>query len=532
MLIAGDISGIQGFLFDVAQEGGGQARRLRARSFYIQLLSECIALRVLRAAGWGQPQVVFSGAGKFILHGDVLSDAQLERVNFEREFVTRWLAEKLGAQLSFSLALASDDPSPQQSYERLMASLQREKARSWSAVAQKDSGWLSQALVLNPLDTPCALCGKHKAERTETDDDGTQRRICELCHQHRETGKRLPRVQWIAINGDATLDSVDVAGLTVSLLEQFPREPKGLLMSIGTASAPSSVDLGKLFERRLARHVPTSDSGQPLEFKYLAEQARGDKLLAILKADADSLGEKLSGVLQDATGLTALAEFSAELESFFGETIDTELKKERWRLIYTVFAGGDDLMLVGPWEVIVDFAGHLHGLFAEQFGERGMTISAGVSFLKYKRPIKHAAEHAEDLLNQAKTMRAPSSSSPKDQCAAFGQVWKWKDHDAIVLRAKRLAARVDDGSMKRGSLHTLLELGLMRQQMKDGQGERATSRLAYHVARNYPKSGELRRWVDQLLADFDDCKTTDALYLRAITRYALTATRNQREEDQ
>jgi hypothetical protein len=31
MLIAGDISGIQSFLFDVAQEGGGQAQRLRAR---------------------------------------------------------------------------------------------------------------------------------------------------------------------------------------------------------------------------------------------------------------------------------------------------------------------------------------------------------------------------------------------------------------------------------------------------------------------------------------------------------------------
>jgi hypothetical protein len=35
MIILGDISGIQNYLFDVAEEGGGQARRLRARSFLV-----------------------------------------------------------------------------------------------------------------------------------------------------------------------------------------------------------------------------------------------------------------------------------------------------------------------------------------------------------------------------------------------------------------------------------------------------------------------------------------------------------------
>ncbi len=52
MIILGDISGIQTYLFDVAEAGGGQARRLRARSFYIQLLAEAAALRVLQTLGW------------------------------------------------------------------------------------------------------------------------------------------------------------------------------------------------------------------------------------------------------------------------------------------------------------------------------------------------------------------------------------------------------------------------------------------------------------------------------------------------
>jgi CRISPR/Cas system-associated protein Cas10 (large subunit of type III CRISPR-Cas system) len=50
VLIAGTLSGIQEYLFAVPETGGGQAKLLRARSFRIQVISEAIALRLLRAA--------------------------------------------------------------------------------------------------------------------------------------------------------------------------------------------------------------------------------------------------------------------------------------------------------------------------------------------------------------------------------------------------------------------------------------------------------------------------------------------------
>ena len=48
MLIIGKISGIQDFLFDVAAEGGAQAKRLRARSFFIQVLTETQTIRTAK----------------------------------------------------------------------------------------------------------------------------------------------------------------------------------------------------------------------------------------------------------------------------------------------------------------------------------------------------------------------------------------------------------------------------------------------------------------------------------------------------
>ena len=59
MIILGDISGIQNYLFDVAEEGGGQAQRLRARSFFVQLLAETAALRVLRALKWPMDSISY-----------------------------------------------------------------------------------------------------------------------------------------------------------------------------------------------------------------------------------------------------------------------------------------------------------------------------------------------------------------------------------------------------------------------------------------------------------------------------------------
>ena len=64
MILLASISGIQDFLFDVREEGGGQARSLRHRSFRIQLIAECVAIRLLEAAGLSRDKLHFCAAAK------------------------------------------------------------------------------------------------------------------------------------------------------------------------------------------------------------------------------------------------------------------------------------------------------------------------------------------------------------------------------------------------------------------------------------------------------------------------------------
>jgi hypothetical protein len=62
----------------------------------------------------------------------------------------------------------------------------------------------------------------------------------------------------------------------------------------------------------------------------------------------------------------------------------------------------------------------------------------------------------------------------------------------------------------------------------------ASSRLAYHVARNWPKDGPAREWINAVMKDFDRfTNTTDPinLHLPAIIRYAMLATRSSSDKE-
>src|SRR5207253_10223654 len=117
----------------------------------------------------------------------------------------------------------------------------------------------------------------------------------------------------------------------------------------------------RFLPRRLMAHVPTDRDGGVTWFEALAQQARGDRLLGVLKADADSLGAEIDRRL-GGSDLQPLVEFSDTLDAFFAGCLRAEMVSDcdsRWRSIYTVFAGGDDLVMVGPWDVMLDFAGRI-----------------------------------------------------------------------------------------------------------------------------------------------------------------------------
>ncbi|MBC7817033.1 MAG: type III-A CRISPR-associated protein Cas10/Csm1 [Planctomycetaceae bacterium] len=569
MLILGDISGIQTFVYDVSHEGGGQARRLRARSFFVQALCEAAAIRVLQALPWEfdlDRHLVLSAAGRFVLRGPDFAEAAtvIERMQFE---LSTWLLQNVSGELRVSLIAADDQrqESEMQQYRLARERLENLTLRPWAALAIDNGRWQSHRLLLEPLDTPCVLCRHRSGVTTETDrETGEERRVCSLCHHLLNLGRDLPRANWVTFTTDKPQGVPSAFGLSLKAVAAAELKWSDHMVSasrLSTSPHPDEpIPHGRRLSRRLARFIPTHRNGETATFEEIAAKGTGDAKLGVMKADGDGLGVYLQQLFSGSTSLEDYRQLSRDLDDFSAGDLD-ELVRAKFPWIYTLYSGGDDLLFLGPWDQILEFAGHVRQQFLSRFGARGLRISAGVALVPPHWPIRRAVGLAEEQLELAKTTCARGWSQPKDQVAAFGMVWKWLSHAKILAGGRELARWVTVGAAQRGWLQRLLELYRahvgqrnQRRLVTAGDGPNsetewqtdprnqllASARLNYFVARNFPKAHDrrpdhaaLRQWMDQRLRQIDDPHTADAetLYLPAILQYAILATRSKRDHD-
>ncbi len=566
MLILGDISGIHQFVTNVAHVGGGQAKRLRARSFFVQALCDAAAVKLLHGLSCeslDETHLLMAAAGHFILRVEDRPGLEpiLEQHSAE---MNGWLLSELSGEIRLSLAWARDGGTEMEQFLRARRQLSHSALRPWASIAMKGGSWNVGKLMLAPLDTPCQLCRERPGEVPETDDDsGEERTICRLCDSLKALGGALTQASWLEIVASdaarpAASASVSAFGLRVALYRGAampPRSPSTLGVADLAGQVPHGTEgpyPGKMLPRVLARYVPTSPgpNGSTLDLRSIAKKSTGDHKLGVLKADGDGMGEFWSSIFETDQDLNRYRAKSREFDDFSAREInqmlvDADAQKSPRRYVYTVFSGGDDLLFVGPWDIILEFAGVVSQRFRERFAEDGLTISAGVGIIRPGWPIRRAAQLAEDLLHQAKS--AVAGAAPGDQIAALGQVWKWADHESILEEGKRWASWVQDRVLDRGWLQRLRELN----EAQDGRRNRtigpntvdrtaqmmASARLSYSIDRLVKSSSRirdckpLRDRLHHLTREFETRETTRARYLSASLLYASMSTRTPSAED-
>ena len=377
------------------------------------------------------------------------------------------------------------------------AEVERRKRMPGAGVLQRDGAWDPERLSQAPLGEPCQVCGDFPGSQL-IDDEDEKVLHCRTCVETRRIGQDLTRHAWIRVGSGHT----NVLGVPFELLPS--KEPGAW---------------------RVGRWVPRDPmSGHPLTFEDLSQRARGDSCLAVLKADVDDMGQRVGEVAAADPSYGRLQSFSHELHAFFVDRI-REMLKDHWPLIYTLYAGGDDLLLVGPWDVTVDFASALEHAF--QTGPAAshppLTLSAGIALTPYRVPIRHAVERAETLLDCAKARPG------KNRCATLGSDWTWDRHREVVADGKMIADAVTAG-VPRSLLQRLLHLA----EASRDRDLRA-ARWSYQVARNvprHPRHGKdevagFRDWAHRAIGrldERDDQRTTESA---ASLRYALLATRSR-----
>jgi len=212
-------------------------------------------------------------------------------------------------------------------------------------------------------------------------------------------------------------------------------------------------------------------------------------MLALLKADVDNLGTVFSLGLGTRRSLSRAAALSRLMDAFFTGWLPDFLR-ESYPHVYTVYAGGDDMMVLGPWFDVLDFSADLRERFGAFAGHNpGLTLSAGVALFDPKTPISLAAREAEARLEAAKT------ADGKDRVCAIGATDRpmtWKEWSTALDEAEELNGLIENGVVSTALLYRLLALDDRRTRARtDPACADWRAKLGYTLFRSLPRGGPM-----------------------------------------
>jgi CRISPR-associated protein Csm1 len=189
VLIGGDFSGIQRYIFEITSAGsGGASKRLRARSFFISMFSEMSSHKILHALGLPLLCNLFSAGGKFLLlapnleRSDDVEGVQETLTRIKREieeeihsnffgqfsFLMSWFPIR-GFKAEFQVRASKAGPkSFFETADRMFHQLERERSRKLrtALISKHNLKWAPEAFKATDVYNKyagagdCKYCGK------------------------------------------------------------------------------------------------------------------------------------------------------------------------------------------------------------------------------------------------------------------------------------------------------------------------------------------------------------------------------------
>lgn len=530
LLVGGDLSGIQSYIFGIEKShGSGTARLLRARSFHLQTLTHSVVLALLDEAKLFPQAKIMDAGGRFVLILPAVPEVEELLPRFANK-VQSWFLEEFKGRLSLTIShtvrMSEADFHLQKFHTRLdelFDDLDLRKTRKFSDLL--GAGRLPVASLADEDFSPgaCAICrinpvsdaaSTHYERQT-----GKQARLCAQCEgQISRIGMRLPQksTRFAMFSRGKSADSVALfGGIHLSFIEKVEKLDKEALdiMNLRTR--------GQFTYRAIAGHLPHFAPGDEARWQYegrksseeesvtensvktfsqMAQEARiadgpgalrGKAFLGALKADVDNLGMVFSVGFGDKLSISRFAGLSRMLNHFFAEVMVKMIRDDsEYHDIYVVFAGGDDLFLIGPWHQLMRFAQKLEAEFNRYVANNSsMSLSAGIFISKPTLPANTIARNAEALLKEAKAYQHPGKlARDKDAINVLGVTAGWAEYARLLQQGHWLENLVLDGHVPSALIRRLLNYADDCAAFLAGHGGRRRgmyrSHMRYDFARN------------------------------------------------
>ncbi|HNV70817.1 MAG TPA: hypothetical protein PKO06_14040, partial [Candidatus Ozemobacteraceae bacterium] len=198
-------------------------------------------------------------------------------------------------------------------------------------------------------------------------------------------------------------------------------------------------------------------------FQRESGEATGVEALGVLKADVDQLGAIMGfGLKKEMRTIARTVTISRFLNHFFStylphvfqqaaEEKTVHGSQAEYRDIYTVFAGGDDLFLIGPWNHMITFASFLNKQFRAFTGENPeLHLSAGISIHHDQEPVTEMSEQAEEALEKSKK---GDKTGDRNRVTIFGETATWTGFEKLREKKTTIETWLRDKIINRAMLY-------------------------------------------------------------------------------
>jgi CRISPR-associated protein Csm1 len=524
LLVQGDFFGIQDFIFaEGAETNKAAAKLLRGRSFQVSLFTELAALKVLDACELPPTSQIINAAGKFLIVAPN-TEAVKQKLATVREELNAWFL-----QHSFGLAglglvgkTASCNDFLKGNFKTLIDGL----FRDLESAKLRRFGLTGTAPAVFAVDYPHGVCqynNRLPADKSE----GNNKASAALSRDQIKLGSELARKDRILVLREGTeLRSSGVSKLELPIFgyqlafTQGDEETGkfGLQASGGSLlrcwdfslpenmTAPlwhgyarryvnayvprfsetdswssdkygqweSEVDFDKVqYVGKTLNHIACEDRTPFTE----REGWQGQVALMTLKGDVDNLGRIFEAGLAEPT-FAKMAALSRQMNAFFALWLPALCASEPdFADTYTVFAGGDDFFLIGPWHKTQKLAARMAGEFKRYVAENPeIHFSAGMVMTKPGQPIATLATQAEEALDQAK-------NDGKNAVVLFGERVCWAEWPKIQGAQEQLDLIREQYDLSTGYVYGLLHLIDLASDTTNPESAMWRSRFAYRTRR-------------------------------------------------
>lgn len=314
----------------------------------------------------------------------------------------------------------------------------------------------------------------------------------------------------------------------------------------GAVFLPSVVDQIKEGKKLSIQQGLLNNNGKVKTFSDYAEGS----YLGILRMDVDGLGKRF--ILGFDT-IEKYKDFSAKVKDFFEgrigdspeynkkdkllDELDSETGLPYREYLNVIYAGGDDLFIIGRWDKLINFAELIHKRTDEYFRndsyledtkddngipvrvEHRITISGGIAIVKPKYPIDKAAEMAREAEEAAK-------QGEKNAFNVFGKTISWeKEFEEVKKKKDDFVYFLQDSKLSKSILHKLMLYASIAEENKNRKkrGKKEDFSYIWHISyyltryiKRYESNKELCKFCRKLRDEDLDYKNVRSLEKIAI----------------